>query len=112
VTAFTPRKLKAKSPLLVVTVIAYSPGGAVGKTVIEPATNPDEIVHDSTVKSKAILVISQVVADGLNPPPEIPTKPPGGANNELGVNVRFAEGIPTWKVAPAKYPFESVTLTM
>lgn len=112
VTAFTPRKLNAKSPLLPVTIIAYRPGGAVGKTVIEPATNPDEIVHveGGTVKTKAIGVNVQVVSWGWNPLPEIPTNPPGGANNVLGLIVICAEGAPTWKVAPAKKPFESVTL--
>jgi hypothetical protein len=62
VTAFTPRKLNAKSPLLPVTVIAYRPGGAVAKTVIEPATNPDEMVHVDTVKSKDIGVNVQIVS--------------------------------------------------
>lgn len=79
--------------------------------MIEAATNPDEILHVETVKSKTIASIVQVASYGLNPLPEIPTEPPGGANTALGFIVIFAEGVPTWNVAPAKYPFESVTLT-
>ena len=97
--------------MLPVTVIAYSPGGALFKTVSEAPTNPDEVLHEETEKSKAMGVIVQLVSYGLNPLPEIPTEPPGGANTALGFIVMFAEGVPTWNVAPAKYPFESVTLT-
>ena len=91
--------------------MTYSPGAAPGKTVSEAATNPDEVVHEETEKSKDMAVIVQLVSYGLNPLPEIPTEPPGGANTALGSIVMPAEGVPTWKLVPAKNLFESVTLT-
>ena len=86
----------------------YRPGGALAIVVIEPATMPDEIVQVK-VDPVGSPVRVQLVSYGLNPLPETPTEKPG--NTMLGLMVIFADGVPTWKVAPAKYMFESVTLT-
>lgn len=70
---------------------------------------PDEAVHELVVNRLGIGVMVQLKSYGLNPLPDMPTKKPGVT--ELGLSVIWAEGVPTWKVVPAKNPFESVTLT-
>ena len=69
--------------------------------------------HEAVENRLAIGVMVQLVSDGLNPLPEIPTD--WGNTDEaittFGDIVIPALGAPTVKVAPAKKPLLSVTLT-